>query len=52
MNFLLSVSPNKVTGDRTKRMGARDYGGNCGNLNIEGTNEYCAASHKDTLNDE
>ena len=25
-----------------------DYGGNCGNVNVQGTNECCAAKTKDT----
>ena len=27
-----------------------NYGGNCGNVNVKGTNECCAAGTKDTNN--
>ena len=42
MNFPLSVRPSKEMGDRTRQRGREqlvgDYRGNCGNVNVKGTN--------------
>ena len=38
-------SPSKEERDHTKQMG--DYGGNCGDVNMKGTNECCAADTND-----
>ena len=45
MNFVLNVSPSKEERDHTKQMG--DYGGICGDVNMKGTNECCAADTND-----
>ena len=48
MDFSLSGNTSKeIRGDHTKSMG--DYGGNCGNMNMKGTNTCRAASTTDNI---
>ena len=48
MSYTPPIRLNRLSYKAGREQLAIDNGGKCGNVNVKGTNEYCAANTKDT----